>query len=135
MGTQTSPPETRRPSTFGLPVDAEQKKSPTDYQVTGLEIMKSHLDEMLERTWKLEGPNKERQEKMNNLRHYLDTLMYASPGISVWSSADDFKNEKDGEGKEDAIEELKREIRGVKGVMLSAKRFPGVGSGRAGGGG
>ena len=78
---------------------------------------------------------KERQEKMSNLRHYLDTLMYASPGISVWSSADDVKGADVDGGREDAIEELKREIRGVKGVMLSAKRFPGVGMGRVNGAG
>ena len=124
IGTQTSPPQTPRPSPFGLGTANGDKKSPTEYQVTGLEIMKSHLDEMLDRSEKVETSNQERQDKMNSLRHYLDTIMYASPGISVWSSAEEV-SKADGEGgKEDVIEELKKEIRGVKGVMLSAKRFP-----------
>ena len=43
-------------------------------------------------------------------------------------------DQKPGSDADDAIEEVKKEIRGVKGVLLSAKRFAPVGtvSGRAG---
>ena len=69
-----------------------------------------------------------KQDEVNKLRHYLDTVMYASPGINVWSTSEEAKDS----GKRDDIERLKREIRGVKGVLLSAKMFPGA-PGRAGG--
>lgn len=128
MGTQTSPLPSRRPSNTTTLSNTTTTKTPTDYQVTGLEIIKSHLDEMLSRNEKTESANKERQHKMDALRHYVDTLMYASPGISVWSTAEE-TSKADGSGaareREDAVEELKKEIRGVKGSMLSAKRFPG----------
>lgn len=126
IGTQTSPPPSPKPSVAGLPT-AEKKKDMVAYQSNGLEIMKSHLEEMLQRTEALEQPNKDRADSVNKLRHYLDTLMYASPGISVWSTAEDTNKA----GNEDMVEELKKEIRGVKGVLLSAKRFPGV-AGRVG---
>lgn len=99
IGTQTSPLPSRSPSTFGLGAGAEKKKDPTEYQVTGLNIIKSHLDEMLERSEKLDVPIKERQDKLSSLRHYLDTLMYASPGISVWSTGDEFAKVQDADGK------------------------------------
>ena len=127
IGTQTSPPPSPRPATADL---TEKKKDMLAYQSNGLEIMKSHLTEMLQRMESLEQPNKERSDSMNKLRTYLDTLMYASPGISVWSTAEDTEKAKE-TSKEDLVEELKKEIRGVKGVLLSAKRFPGV-AGRVG---
>ena len=129
IGTQTSPPPSRCSSTDSSPL-SEKKKDMLSYQSNGLDVLKSHLTEILERTESLEQPNKERIESVNKLRLYLDTLMYASPGISVWSTQEE--TGKDGkDGKEDLVEELKREIRGVKGVLLSAKRFPGV-AGRVG---
>ena len=130
MGTQTSPRESRRPSLSSSPSDtSEKKKDQVSYQTTALEIMKERLSDMLQRTEALEIPNKERQDSVNKLRQYLDTLMYASPGISMWSSTEDADKAK--ESKEDVVEDLKKEIRGVKGVLLSAKRFPGV-AGRVG---
>ena len=79
---------------------------------------------MVDRTAKVETANKDRQSKVDDLKSYLDTLMYTSPGIYSWSQASEA--ELKGDGKEDAVEELKKEIRGVKGQLLSAKRFPGL---------
>lgn len=127
MGTQTSPPPSRLNSISRTAPGADKTKTPTEYQTQGLTIIKEHLSEMLDRFTDLEVPEADRQAKVNELRTYLDMLMYASTGISAWSTAEDVgKTGEEAGGKEDGIEELKKEIRGVKGVMLSAKRFPGV---------
>ena len=133
MGTQTSPLPSRRPSSSFSSFEAEKKKDPLTHSTTVLAILNSHLNDLLARAEGLEQPNKDRQESMNRLRSYVDTLMYASPGsYGMWnSSAEEGEREKKGR-EEDVIEEVKREIRGVKGVLLSAKRFPGV-AGRGGG--
>jgi len=143
MGTQTSPLPSPRSSDAPAatkPVDEDTGTSQTDLQITSLNTLTSHLNDMLSRTQNLESANRERADRTSNLRHYLDTLMYASPGVAAWSSVEDVAKVSaagtvQGESKkesEDVIEELKRDIRGVKGSLLSAKRFPGV-AGRAGG--
>ncbi|KAK3683188.1 hypothetical protein LTR37_020473 [Vermiconidia calcicola] len=131
MGTQTSPPPSRSTSIAGLPDTANNKKeAASSHEDSVLSILNSHLNDFLANSEKLETPNKDRQDAMNKLRHYLDTIMYASPHISAWSNGEGGKDGGKGDGK-DAVEELKMEIRGVKGVLLSAKRFPGV-AGRVG---
>ena len=134
MGTQTSPLPSRRPSSSLSAFEAEKKKDPLTHSTTVLRILHSHLTDLLARAEGLEQPNKDRQESMNRLRSYVDTLMYASPAsYGMWnSSAEEGEREKKAREEEDVIEEVKREIRGVKGVLLSAKRFPGV-AGRGGG--
>ena len=143
IGVQTSPPPSRRPSSSfsSLPGFDSQgtapKKDPLTHSLTALQIMQSHLSEMLSRAENLEQPNKDRQERVNDLRSYLDTLMFAHPSAyGMWTPvATGFGDDGSKEGKEekeDVIEEVKKEIRGVKGVLLSAKRFPGV-AGRVGG--
>jgi hypothetical protein len=122
MGTQTSPPRSRRSSSSGS--DLVGKKDEVTRSTHGLEIMQSHLDEMLQQSQGLELTEKERDDKTNKLRNYLDTLTYSSPTYGMWNSEGEQKDK--AATKEDLVEELKKEIRGVKGVLLSAKRFPGV---------
>ena len=134
MGTQTSPLPSRRPSSSfsSLPgLETDKKKDPLSHQTHTLQILQSHLTDLLAAAESLEQPNKDRQESLNRLRGYVEGLMYASPSSYGMWNAEDGEAEKKKEG-EDVIEEVKREIRGVKGVLLSAKRFPGVG-GRGGG--
>ncbi|KAK4615996.1 hypothetical protein CLAFUW4_10159 [Fulvia fulva] len=122
MGTQTSPPPTRRSSLPGG--TAQEKKDPVTYQVGALDIMKSHLDELAAGSEKTAEANKDRQETMNKLRHYLDGLTYGG-GSYVWQSSEDAMALRNGnDGKNDEIEHFKKEIRAVKGLLLSAKRFP-----------
>lgn len=122
MGTQTSP--TISPS---VPeATDEKKKDAVTYQTGALEIMREHINELAEGSEKAAEANKDRQETVNKLRHYLDGLTYSSSGISTWQSSEDAISMKNDKSGEDAIEELKKEIRGVKGVLLSAKRFPAV---------
>lgn len=122
MGTQTSPPPTRRSS---LPGGAAQAyKDPVTYQVGALAIIKSHLDELATGSEKTAEAYKDRQETTNKLRHYLDGLTYGGASY-VWQSSEDAMALRNGNGsKNDEIENFKKEIRAVKGLMLSAKRFP-----------
>lgn len=122
MGTQTSP--TISPAEAAAP--EETKKDPVTYQTGALEIMREHINELTEGSEKTAQANKDRQETLNKLRHYLDGLQYSSSAISTWQTSEDAMTLKNDKSGDDAIEELKKEIRGVKGVLLSAKRFPAV---------
>jgi hypothetical protein len=123
IGTQTSPPITPAPTS------ATQSASKTiaDKQDDRLLIIKSHLDEMLSGLEAGEQPAKDRLEETNKLRHHLDNMMYRVQTQNVWSTGFG-SDQKGGADADDAIEEVKKEIRGVKGVLLSAKRFAPVGA-------
>lgn len=122
MGTQTSPGSSRRSSSVGL---EDPKRDNLEYSLRGVGIIKSHLDEMLERTKAVETANQERHESVSKLRHYVDTLIYTSPNAGLWLQGENSTMVKDEKKKApDAVEELKKDIRSVKGVLLSAKRFP-----------
>ena len=127
MGTQTSPEPSRRTSISNDDVVNKTNNKDVNHQTNGLSILNDHLKELVEGVERTGESNKERQESLDKLRHYLDSLLYASSGINVWTSSEDSPASKTGDSSSgDAIEELKKEIRGVKGVMLSAKRFPSV---------
>ena len=125
MGTQTSPPETPSPAT-----GAEIKRDMVTHAEDTLKIIREHISELADGSEKAGEAHKDRQESVNTLRHYLDGLIYGAAGVSTWTQSEDAimmkKNGTDADGTKDGIEELKKEIRGVKGVLLSAKRFPAV---------
>jgi hypothetical protein len=117
MGTQTdiNPPSTSHKST--TPSSSDSLAS-----LTTLNSLTTHLNTLLDSTAKNATTAQERITSIQTLRNYLDTLCYASSGLSTWNTTVD-KNGANGKS-EDAVEELKKEIRNVKGVLLSAKRFP-----------
>jgi hypothetical protein len=128
IGTQTSPAISSPPSTANAQALTH---TVADKQNERLAIIKSHLDEMLAGVQAGEQPAKDRLEETNKLRHHLDNMMYRVQTANMWNGgygggfANDAKN---GTEAVDAIEEVKKEIRGVKGVLLSAKRFAPVGT-------
>ena len=125
-GTQTSPSLSRRTS---LSSDAEIVKPDTIplKQATRLEIMKSHLSELLEGAEGNGTNNQTLQASISETRHYLDGLYYTPPSYS-WNADNSLNTAGSPKDKQpDAAVALKAEIRGVKGVLLSAKRFPSVG--------
>jgi hypothetical protein len=65
------------------------------------------------------------QTEIDNLKQYLDTLMYNPPAFSYGPGVA-YGAKKD---EDDEIGRVKREIRAVKGVLLTARSFPGVGAG------
>jgi hypothetical protein len=120
MGTQTDvvPPSVSR-KTASSPSD---DSADSLVALAKLSALSSHLNSLLESTSKNAESAQERITSVQNLRAYLDTLCYASSGISTWNT--NGQTDKAGTKNEDAVDELKREIRNVKGVLLSAKRFP-----------
>lgn len=128
IGTQTSPAISPPPSTANAQA---QTNTVADKQNERLSIIKSHLDEMLAGVQAGEQPAKDRLEETNKLRHHLDNMMYRVQTANMWNGGygGGFANDaKTGTDAVDAIEEVKKEIRGVKGVLLSAKRFAPVGN-------
>jgi hypothetical protein len=126
VGTQTSPSLSRRTS---LSSDAELVKPDTVplKQATRLEIIKSHLSELLEGAESNGTSNQTLQASVGETRHYLDGLYYTPPSYS-WNADNSLNASNASKDKQhDAAVALKAEIRGVKGVLLSAKRFPSVG--------
>ncbi|KAF2766024.1 hypothetical protein EJ03DRAFT_193631 [Teratosphaeria nubilosa] len=127
FGTQTSPPFTPFPPVPPPPTEAN--KSEAEYTSTGLVILQSHLNELLDGSQKNEQSHKERLEESRKLRHYLDTIMYLSPNPNVWTQQEDqWRSDAGMSKKADPVDDLKKEIRGVKGVLLSARRFPTMGA-------
>nr|OQO26937.1 hypothetical protein B0A51_04185 [Rachicladosporium sp. CCFEE 5018] len=125
MGTQTSPPLSPASS-----VSTEAGSHPAiTKQADRLASLNSELASILSGSESADAATKVRQEKLDELHSYLDNTLYRSQPVSVWSSGVDANEEK---GRWDAVEELKKEIRGVKGVLLSAKRFAPVNGVRAG---
>ncbi|OBT69725.1 hypothetical protein VE03_00852 [Pseudogymnoascus sp. 23342-1-I1] len=65
------------------------------------------------------------QTGIDDLKKYLDSLMYNPPTFS-YGAGSAFGGKRD---EDDEIGRVKREIRAVKGVLLTARSFPGVGAG------
>ncbi|KFY52255.1 hypothetical protein V496_08576, partial [Pseudogymnoascus sp. VKM F-4515 (FW-2607)] len=65
------------------------------------------------------------QTGIDDLKKYLDSLMYSPPTFS-YGAGSAFGSKRD---EDDEIGRVKREIRAVKGVLLTARSFPGVGAG------
>ncbi|KAK1074900.1 hypothetical protein LTR74_000744 [Friedmanniomyces endolithicus] len=143
MGTQTSPLPSRRPSDPFLPPTSEPStlaKDRTTQQTTTLTTLSTHMNDLLAGLSTHQATaNKDRTAEVDKLRHFLDTMLYGGShavydaGGGGWGHGGDSwkygKKEEEGAGQK-AMEELKKEIRGVKGVLLSARRFPGVVGGR-----
>ncbi|KAK5715600.1 hypothetical protein LTR15_010245 [Elasticomyces elasticus] len=142
-GTQTSLPPSPvpqasdpfLPAAANLAVTEQPKKTPEQYQTGGLELLHTHLTSLATSTTSHSKAMGEAKKGVDELRHVLDSLQYGGDrgysffdaGVGEWTGkAGDLRV--DGVGEKWArVEALKKEIRGVKGVLLSARRFPGVG--------
>ncbi|KAK4972147.1 hypothetical protein LTR42_006653 [Elasticomyces elasticus] len=144
-GTQTSLPPSPAPQSSDpfLPAAANltatnpPKKTPTEYQAGGLELLHSHLTSLATSTSSHTSSLTSAKSELDQLRHVLDSLQYGGDrgysffdaGVGEWSGrVGDQRVDGVGE-KWGKVEGVKKEIRGVKGVLLSARRFPGVGVG------
>ena len=81
-------------------------------------VMANNFKEVLSALKKDNDGAEKTHDQVTDLRDYLDTMLYLPPGqIDVWQHMTEKK-------KDDGVTALRAEIRGVKGVLLSAKRFP-----------
>jgi hypothetical protein len=123
IGVQTSPPTSRPTSPSPTP------HSTLEDQTSRLQSLKNNLSTLIEDSTSEGSDVSELESVIGVLREYLDGLAYVTPtygfgGVGSYSGA---AGEKD-----DEISRVKAGIRGVKGVLLSARSFPG--GVRAGGG-
>lgn len=118
IGVQTSLPSTPRPSTPSLP-------SALDEQSTRLTSLTSNLQSLIEAGTSEGQDEAYLSTTVGVLREYLDGLAYVVPSYGYGAGG------YTGGGREDdEISRVKSSIRGVKGVLLSARSFPGVGRAR-----
>jgi hypothetical protein len=122
FGTQTSPSLSRRPS---LSTSTTNENAVTGHE-NRLKILTSHIRE-LEATKSNDTASSESlKSTLADLTTYLSEMSYQN---SYYSGMGGFyggiyDTSKTNDGKEDQVEVLKRDIRAVKGVFLSARNFP-----------
>ena len=109
--TQTSPHLSRSTSSDSFDVSDTLASSSSAHEAT-LSTIKSRLCDLLPADKEASSPVK---DSIDELQKSLDGLIYGD--ILSWNSKGD-------KAKEDAIAKVKSEIRGVKGVLLSARNFP-----------
>jgi hypothetical protein len=95
----------------------------TQQQTARLARMKSILSSFVDDSRDEESSAQDLNTRMDLLKEYLQGLAYTAPTFGYGGGG--FSNGATGKDKEDEISKVKREIRGVKGVLLSARSFPG----------
>ncbi|KAF5869306.1 putative peroxin 14 17 protein [Botrytis fragariae] len=128
IGVQTSLPSSplQTPSSPSLISHANTATTATTIQTSRLTTLQGTLSSLLEDSTYESSTSEELETKMSILKEYLQGLVFSTPTFSYGSggfgSGDRNGNNKEGE---DEIAKVKKEIRGVKGVLLSARSFPG----------
>ncbi|MCJ1362999.1 hypothetical protein MMC16_002105 [Acarospora aff. strigata] len=147
FGTQTSPrphPLSRRSSSSSTSTSSSLPSPTTTTTTTPdalpqkhtsrLQTMHTHLSALLSSTTgTLATTDDTVKERIADLQTYLEALAYSSPSYVNASSYGMYgaggvgggNGNGNGKVEEDAIARVKAEIRGVKGVLLSARNFPG----------
>ena len=117
IGTQTSPPFS--PSSSTSTSEQASPPNPILMHESSLRSLHSSLSSLLPPS-SAKGTPTDPSSQLNDLKKYLNDLPYPSLHAPTTRSA---------EPKDDAVNKFKAEIRGVKGVLLSARNFP-SGTGR-----
>ncbi|KAI4126546.1 MAG: hypothetical protein LQ338_003702 [Usnochroma carphineum] len=120
IGTQTSPPSS--PSTSSTPSSSSSSPSldAISAHENSLKSLHISLSSLLPKSVDRNISVSDVESKIDDLSNYLDSLAYPDLYGSRSAAA---------ESKDDSVNKFKAEIRGVKGVLLSARNFP-SGTGR-----
>jgi len=147
IGTQTSPqPQTPPTTSSSTSTASTSPPTPIEKQHSRLTALRAHLESLLDSTESNRTTVLDTQSEITDFRSHLDRIVYSPPSY-LYGSADSVWGTGGGGGggsggglggnsasaggaqkKEDCVAALKAEIRGVKGVLLSAKRFPSASS-------
>lgn len=127
-GTQTSPHLSRRPSTTSSatnPSDPEAFSTVAGHE-SQLKTLTSHLRELEAASSNDSASTDSLRTQLQDLTTYLNEMSYQNQyyGPMGMYGVPNYGVPKTKDGKDDQIEALKAEIRGVKGVLLSARNFP-----------
>ena len=127
-GTQTSPHLSRRPSTASSTTDSSdpEASSAVAGHESRLKILTSHLRELEAANSNDSASTDSLRTQLQDLTTYLNEMSYQNQycGPIGMYGVPNYGVPKTKDGKDDQIEALKAEIRGVKGVLLSARNFP-----------
>ena len=123
-GTQTSAPPSPSTSTVSTRESDPSSSSPSSIQGSRLKSLHSTLSSILSVETSGVDEDDTTIQSFADLRIQLNEITYGR--ITGSLQGDSRKSHMD-----DEIQKVKAEIRGVKGVLLSARSFPSVGSGRA----
>lgn len=129
IGVQTSPPRSEN----GI-IDDEKPLGSLESQVTRLSGLTSSLRELDEASAAEGHSSSELEGTMGVFKEYLDSMAFVPASNYGYASGGFYGGgygNRNGE-PEDEIDRVKKGIRGVKGVLLSARSFPG-GGGAVGG--
>ncbi|KAF7946592.1 hypothetical protein EAE96_009587 [Botrytis aclada] len=129
IGVQTSLPSSplQTPSSPSLMSHANTATTATSIQTSRLTTLQGTLSSLLEDSTYESSTSEELETKMSMLKEYLQGLVFSTPTFSYGSGGFGNGGDRNGNNKdgEDEIAKVKKEIRGVKGVLLSARSFPG----------
>ncbi|KAF7913087.1 uncharacterized protein EAE98_011638 [Botrytis deweyae] len=129
IGVQTSLPSSplQTPSSPSLISHANTATTATTIQTSRLTTLQGTLSSLLEDSTYESSTSEELETKMSMLKEYLQGLAFSTPTFSYGSGGFGNGGDRNGNNKdgEDEIAKVKKEIRGVKGVLLSARSFPG----------
>lgn len=132
IGTQTSSPpspESQTTDVYSSSSIRAESETILSEQEAHLQRLNSHISKLLAASEDNRDTNEDVERSMDDLRHVLDNMVYSPPayhyqaGDTVWTPPGTVSTAAK-DKKDDAVALFKAEIRGVKGVLLSAKRFP-----------
>lgn len=122
IGIQTSFPSTPTVHTPTSPsLVSSNATNTTTQQASRLKHLQSRLASLMDDARDEESISQELDTEINLLKEYLQGLAYTAPSFGHGRNG----SLKGTDISDDEISRVKKEIRGVKGVLLSAKSFPG----------
>ncbi|KAB8288829.1 hypothetical protein EYC80_010731 [Monilinia laxa] len=129
IGVQTSLPSSpiQTPSSPSLTSHANTATTTAAIQTSRLTTLQSRLSSLIEDSTYEASTNEELETRMSMLKEYLQGMVFTTPTFGYGAGGFGNGGDRSGNDKqaEDEIAKVKREIRGVKGVLLSARSFPG----------
>lgn len=140
VGTQTSPVLSRPLSpSNGMLATSTDGLAALSHQETRLKDLHSYLSDVVEVTDEVGDADAAVADSVRELSTYLDSLIdsslyYGSSHVygGLLGGSGSLNRGQSTTRSDDAVTTIKAEIRGIKGVLLSARNFPALG-GRAGG--
>lgn len=123
-GTQTSPPLSLSSSSSSVDFLDPLASTIVSSATSRLRDLHTDLSSILSSTTSGADEDDVVKHGLNDLRDYLHDIRYGRNRIAL-------RGEANRQTHDQEINNVKAEIRGVKGVLLSARSFPGAGAGRA----
>ena len=120
IGVQTSLPSTPH----STPADSGPETTPLSDQTSRLQYLKTTISDLVEESTSEGNETNHLSITITILKEYLDGMAYVVPNYGYTSSYGGALGGSSSKEQDDEIGRVKASIRGVKGVLLSARSFP-----------